>query len=98
MQLALLVAAEQTVLYVLGLTVNRMSDTFAGQGKTDSRHARVIADTARMRRDLAEFSTPDELLDVPRVSWSRLARFQATGWVVWCSSSNSIGGRIPRAE
>jgi transposase len=60
--LALLVAAEQTVLYVPGRTVNRMSDTFAGEGKTDSRDARVIADTARMRRDLAEFSTPDELV------------------------------------
>ncbi len=22
-------------------------------------------------------------LDVPRVSWSRVAGFQATGWVVW---------------
>jgi Transposase len=39
-----------------------MSDTFSGEGKTDSRDAHVIADTARLRRDLTEFSTPDELV------------------------------------
>ena len=36
--------------------------------------------------------------DVPRVSWSRLTGFQATGWAVWCRSSNSIGVHIPSAE
>jgi len=60
--LALLVAAQQAVVYVPGRTVNRMSDGFVGEGKTDSRDARVIADTARMRRDLAEFQTPEELV------------------------------------
>ena len=60
--LALLVAGEQTVVYVPGRTVNRMSDTFTGEGKTDARDAHVIANTARLRRDLTEFSTPDELV------------------------------------
>lgn len=35
---------------------------------------------------------------MPRVWWSRHAGFQATGWVGWCSNSNSIGVRIPRDE
>lgn len=38
------------------------------------------------------------LADVPRVRRCRRTWFQATGWVDWCSSSNSIGVRIPRAE
>lgn len=36
--------------------------------------------------------------DVSWVRWCRHTWFQATGWVDWCSSSNSIGVRIPRAE
>jgi hypothetical protein len=36
--------------------------------------------------------------DVPRVWRCRYTWFQATGWADWCSSSNSIGVRIPSAE
>jgi hypothetical protein len=38
------------------------------------------------------------IIDVPRVWWCRHVWFQATGWADWCSSSNSTGVRIPRAE
>jgi hypothetical protein len=53
--LALLVAAGQRLVYVPGRTVNRMAGAFAGEGKTDVKDARVIADTAQLRRDLTEF-------------------------------------------
>jgi transposase len=60
--LALLVAAGQRVMYVPGRTVNRMAGAFTGEGKTDAKDARVIADTVRLRRDVAELSTPEELV------------------------------------
>ena len=41
--LALLWERDQRVLYVPGLTVNRASDTYRGESKTDARDARVIA-------------------------------------------------------
>jgi transposase len=50
--LALLVAAGQRVVYVPGRTVNRMAGAFAGEAKTDAKDAVVIAQTARLRRDL----------------------------------------------
>ena len=51
---------DQRVLYVPGLTVNRASDTYRGESKTDARDARVIADQARMRRDLSELKPGEE--------------------------------------
>jgi len=50
--LALLAAADQSVLYVPGQVVNRMAGAFAGEAKTDAKDAVVIAQTARMRQDL----------------------------------------------
>jgi transposase len=41
--LVLLWERDQRVLYVPGLTVNRASDTYRGESKTDARDARVIA-------------------------------------------------------
>lgn len=52
--LALLWEGEQKVLYVPGLSVDRVRDTYRGESKTDARDARVIADQARMRPDLGE--------------------------------------------
>ncbi|MBL1118576.1 IS110 family transposase [Streptomyces sp. 110] len=60
--LALLVAHGQQVVYVPGRTVNRMSAAYKGEGKTDAKDARVIADQARMRRDFAPLDTPPELV------------------------------------
>ncbi|MEU6611694.1 IS110 family transposase [Streptomyces shenzhenensis] len=60
--LALLIAHGQQVVYVPGRTVNRMSAAYKGEGKTDARDARVIADQARMRRDFAPLDTPPELV------------------------------------
>ncbi len=41
--LALLWERDQRVLYIPGLTVNRASDSYRGESKTDARDAHVIA-------------------------------------------------------
>ncbi|GAA4030966.1 IS110 family transposase [Streptomyces plumbiresistens] len=58
--LALLIANGQSVVYVPGRTVNRMSGAYRGEGKTDAKDALVIADTARMRRDFTPLNLPNE--------------------------------------
>jgi transposase len=50
---------HQQVRYVPGRVVHSMTGAFAGEGKTDARDAVVIAQTARLRRDLARVSVPD---------------------------------------
>jgi transposase len=60
--LALLAAADQPVVYVPGRVVNRMAGAFAGEAKTDPTDAAVIAQTARMRRDLLAARPKDELV------------------------------------
>jgi transposase len=60
--LALLVAADQRVVYVPGRVVNRMAGAFAGEAKTDPTDAVVIAQTARMRQDLLAARTRQELV------------------------------------
>jgi transposase len=51
---------DQRVLYIPGLSVNRASDAYRSESKTDARDARLIADQARMRSDLGE-GEPEEL-------------------------------------
>jgi len=58
--IALLVNHGQELVYIPGVAVNRASDGYRGQGKTDSRDARVIADQARMRRDLQPIRPDDD--------------------------------------
>lgn len=58
--LALLVSHGQEVLYMPGRLVNRASDGYRGEGKTDARDAYVIADQARVRRDLRPTRPGDE--------------------------------------
>ena len=41
--LALLWERDQRILYIPGLTVNRASDTYRGESKTDARDAHIIA-------------------------------------------------------
>jgi transposase len=60
--LGMLLGAGQRVVFVPGRTVNRMAGAFRGEGKTDAKDARIIAETARMRyRDLAVVAVPDDL-------------------------------------
>ncbi|MFD0140780.1 IS110 family transposase [Streptomyces sp. NPDC127159] len=66
--LALLVAQGQSVVYVPGRTVNRMTGAYKGEGKTEAKDARVIADQARMRpKGFAALDTPPELVTSLRV-------------------------------
>jgi transposase len=59
--IGLLLNAGQELLYIPGRVVNRASGSYRGEGKTDARDAAVIADQARMRRDLQPLRPGDEL-------------------------------------
>ncbi|WP_406408144.1 IS110 family transposase [Streptomyces sp. NBC_01643] len=52
LMIALLTGNGQQVLYIPGRTVHHASGSYRGDGKTDAKDAFVIADQARMRRDL----------------------------------------------
>ena len=58
--IALLVNHGQELVYIPGVAVNRASDGYRGQGRTDARDAAVIADQARMRRDLQPIRPDDD--------------------------------------
>jgi transposase len=58
---ASLLAAGQEAVFVPGLMVNRCRGAFVGANKTDALDARVIAENARMRHDLAVFGVKDDL-------------------------------------
>jgi transposase len=59
--IALLAERDQRLLYLSGLAVNRASGIYRGEAKTDARDAAVIADQARMRRDLRPVQFGDDL-------------------------------------
>ncbi len=60
--LTLLWERDQKVLYVPGIAVDRARDAYRGEAKTDARDARLIAEQARMRKDLGSLRPTDELL------------------------------------
>jgi transposase len=53
--------------------VNRAAEGYRGQGKTDARDAAVIADQARMRRDLARLRPGDEAITELKILTARRA-------------------------
>lgn len=57
----LLFGADQPVGFLTGLAVHRASGTYRGEGKTDAKDAFVIADQARVRRDLSLLRPGDEI-------------------------------------
>jgi transposase len=59
--IALLIADEQRLLYIPGRTVHHASGSYRGDGKTDAKDAAIIADQARMRRDLQPLRPSDEI-------------------------------------
>ncbi|SPE99417.1 Transposase [Streptomyces sp. MA5143a] len=59
--IGLLVSHGQPMAYITGLAVHRASGTYRGEGKTDAKDAFVIADQARMRRDLGLLRPGDEI-------------------------------------
>ena len=62
MLLALLIPAGQSVRYASGRVVAAMSAAYSGEGKTDAKDAYVIAETARIRRDLTVIDPSTDLV------------------------------------
>ncbi|WP_316744416.1 IS110 family transposase [Streptomyces sp. MK7] len=60
--IAVLLNHGQHLLYIPGRAVNRASEGYRGDGKTDAKDAAVIADQARVRRDLMPLRHGDELV------------------------------------
>ncbi|KQN95408.1 IS110 family transposase [Arthrobacter sp. Leaf69] len=57
----LLSAHTQQVLYIPGRIVHHAAATYRGDGKTDAKDARIIADQARMRTDLQPVRGADQI-------------------------------------
>jgi transposase len=75
-----LVATGQPVLAVPGRLVNRMAGAFSGEGKTDAKDARTIAETARLRTDLTPVCVPDQVVGDLQVLTARREDLMAD-WV-----------------
>ncbi|GJF11087.1 IS110 family transposase [Mycolicibacterium cyprinidarum] len=61
MLIALLAAHDQHLLHRPGRIVHYAAATYRGDGKTDAKDARIIADQARMRTDLQPVGRPDPI-------------------------------------
>ncbi|MBB2506515.1 IS110 family transposase [Amycolatopsis echigonensis] len=59
--IGLLVNHAQELVYITGLKVHRAAGTYRGEGKTDAKDAFVIADQARVRRDLGPLRAGEEI-------------------------------------
>ncbi len=59
--IALLAAHGQQLLYIPGRIVHHAAATYRGDGKTDAKDARIIADQARMRTDLQPVRGADQI-------------------------------------
>ncbi|MDF3294429.1 IS110 family transposase [Streptomyces sp. RB6PN23] len=71
--IGLLLSHDQPMAYLTGLAVHRASATYKGEGKTDAKDAFVIADQARVRRDLGLLRTGDEIaVDLRTLTTRRL--------------------------
>ncbi|GAB2622736.1 IS110 family transposase [Streptomyces capparidis] len=69
--IGLLLNHDQPVAYLTGFAVHRASGTYRGEGKTDAKDAFVIADQARVRRDLGLLRPGDEIAVDLRILTSR---------------------------
>ena len=69
--ITLLIAAEQRLLYLSGRIVHHASGGYRGDAKTDAKDAAVIADQARMRRDLQPLRPGDDIAVELRILTSR---------------------------
>ncbi|MFR9774037.1 IS110 family transposase [Nocardia sp. SC052] len=59
--ITLLLAREQQLLYIPGRVVHHAAAGYRGSGKSDAKDAAIIADQARMRRDLQPLRAGDEI-------------------------------------
>jgi transposase len=84
--LGVLLATGQQVAYVPGRTVNRMAGMFRGEGKTDAKDARLIAETARMCPDLSVVTSREELV----AELTRLTAHRADLMADWVRGVNRL--------
>ncbi|MGM5069180.1 IS110 family transposase [Rhodococcus qingshengii] len=59
--IALLATHGQQLIYIPGRIVHHAAATYRGDGKTDAKDARIIADQARMRTDLQPVRGADQI-------------------------------------
>ncbi|MFD8396602.1 transposase, partial [Streptomyces sp. NPDC059680] len=71
LMIALLTDNGQHVLYIPGRTVHHASASYRGDGKSDAKDAFIIADQARMRRDLEALHRSDDTAVDLRILTSR---------------------------
>lgn len=71
--IGLLLNHGQSVAYLTGRTIHQASTTYRGEGKTDARDAFIIADQARIRRDVSTLRPGDDIaLDLRLLTARRL--------------------------
>jgi transposase len=75
--ITLLLEHDQELLYIPGRTIHHAAGSYRGDGKTDSKDATIIADQARMRRDLHPLRRGDELATELRILTSRRSDLSA---------------------
>jgi transposase len=71
--IALLLDASQRLLYIPGRSVYYASGAYRGDAKSDAKDAAIIADQARMRRDLQPLRAGDEVTVQLRILCARRA-------------------------
>lgn len=69
--IALLLGSGQKLFYIPGRTVHHASGAYRGDGKTDAKDAAVIADQARMRRDLQPLRVEEDIAGDLRILTAR---------------------------
>ncbi|GAA3205780.1 IS110 family transposase [Actinocorallia longicatena] len=84
--IAILLGNGQNVVYVPGRMVNGMAGIARGEGKTDAKDAAIIADAARMRRDLTAVTVADELV----VELTRLTAHREDLMADWVRGVNRL--------
>ncbi|MFI7672043.1 IS110 family transposase [Nocardia sp. NPDC049526] len=88
--ITVLLTADQAVTYVPGRVVNSMTGSFRGEGKTDAKDARVIAQSARLREDLNQVVMPDELV----VGLTQLTSYRTDLMADWVAGVNRLRGLL----
>ncbi|MGO9154413.1 IS110 family transposase [Mycobacterium sp.] len=86
MLITVLLAADESVVYVPGRVVSTMTGAFRGEGKTDAKDARVIAETARMQGDLTKVVMPDDLI----VELTQLTGYRTDVMADWVRGINRL--------
>jgi len=69
--IGVLQAHDQPLIYIPGRSVYHAARTYRGDGKTDAKDAAIIADQARMRRDLQPIRSGDQISTDLRLLISR---------------------------